>query len=273
MIEGLLSNTRMRIPLIIFCVYSLWWVSLQFIFQGDSIVRDYFSDTYGITALMGGVIGLRISSKWGGWGSKMGRAIVLFSCGLLAQALGQFAYTFYFLVLNIEVPYPSIGDLGYFGSIPFYIYGTLLLGRASGLKVSLKSLHNQIFALVIPLVVLGFSYYKFLQGYEFDWYAPLVVLLDFGYPLGQAIYVSLAFLTYLLSRNTLGGVMRSRILLFLVALMIQYAADYTFLLQASQGTWSAGGLNDYLYLVSYFVMTIALFNLRMSDVRRKLEQA
>ena len=33
---------------------------------------------------------------------------------------------------------------------------------------------------------------------------------------------------------------------------------YTFLYQASRGTWEANGLNDYMYLISYVLMSLAV---------------
>jgi hypothetical protein len=270
MFESIKRHTLNKIAFLAFILLVTWWVALHTFYAATDVDMQAFAAVYGVMALIGAIGGFRIAKKWGYTKSLMGKAICMFALGLFAQEFGQLVYSFYIYFLHIDIPYPSIGDIGFFGSIPLYIYGTLLLARASGIKVSLKSLGNQIYALVIPVLILGFSYYMFLQGYEFDWSAPVAIFLDFGYPLGQAIYVSLALLTYILSRRTLGGVMRSRILWFLFALAIQYMADYTFLYQAAKETWVAGGINDLMYLVSYFVMTMALFNLRMSDIKQKL---
>lgn len=257
----------------VFVFYTIWWVMLQSSAESATYLHDLFSDTYGIAALIGGCIGYFISLKWGGWKSKMGRATMMFSFGLFAQAFGQFVYTYYFLFLGVEVPYPSIGDIGYFGSIPLYIYGLILLADASGVNFTLRRIRNQVWAVLLPLAILSFSYAIFLHDYTVDLSDPLLLILDFGYPLGQALYVAFALLIYLLSRNILGGLMRDRILLILVALFIQYLADYTFLLQVINETWTAAGINDYIYLVSYFTMTLALFNMRISEVRQKLVNA
>jgi hypothetical protein len=255
-----------------FLLYALWWGYLQLFVSPDSVQYEFFTGTYGLLALLGGVGGLFIARHWGGWKSLMGKATVLFATGLLFQEFGQlsYSYMYYIYFKGAEVPYPSIGDIGYFGSIFLYIFGTLFLAKASGVKISLRNAKNKLSAFIIPALVLVSSYTIFLQGYEFDWSNPLMIFLDFGYPLGQAAYVSLALLTYYLSRTILGGVMQSKIRYILIALAIQYAADYTFLYQAAQGTWVAGGVNDFLYLLSYFIMTMALFNLRLSDIRQKL---
>jgi len=113
-------------------------------------------------------------------------------------------------------------------------------------------------ALFLPIIGLLFSYFFFLQGYIFDWSSPLRVFLDFGYPLGEALYVSIALLVLLLSWNILGGVMRTSLLYLMMALVVQYLAEFNFLYQAAHGTWVNGGYGDYMYLFAYFLMAISL---------------
>lgn len=218
---------------------------------------------YGTMALYGGIVGLFISKIWGGWKSVIGRSIIFFSLGLLAQDFGQLAYNLYIDIFHIPVPYPSLGDVGYFGSIFLYAYATWLLAKAAGAKISLKQIKYKLTAIAIPLVMVSVSYYLFLMGYQTEGLQPFAVLLDFGYPLGQAVYVSIAFIAYILSRKHLGGTMKKAVLLVLFTLVVQYAADFTFLFQTIQGTWIAGGINDLMYLFAYFIMTIALIRFKV----------
>jgi hypothetical protein len=218
---------------------------------------------YNVIALVGAFSGLYLSKLWGGYRSIIGRASLVFALGLLAQSFGQNVYNYLYFTqgFNIQPPYPGLGDVGFFGSVLFYIYGVILLAKASGVRVSLKSFSSQVIAFIIPLVLLASSYFIFLKDYTFDWSDKLKIFLDFGYPLGQAFYVSIAILTLLLSRNLLGGLMKKPILLFLLALIAQYFSDFTFLYQANQGTFVVGGLVDCMYFVSYFIMTISLIKL------------
>jgi len=262
MVETIKKEWQAKAALTILFILTVWWV-VSPSFQGPESKRFFgdFPSIYGVMALLGGIWGIVIAQKWGGIKSVTGKAIIMFSLGLLSQVFGQLAYAYLSFYKHIEVPYPSIGDVGYFGSIPLYIYGTLLLAKASGVKIGLKSFENKIQAILIPLVMLAVGYFLFLQGYEFDWKDPIKIFLDFGYPLGQSIYISLAILTVLLSRGILGGIMKSKILFILFALLLQFLSDYTFLYQASRGTWSVGGVNDYMYLVAYFFMTLGLLQL------------
>lgn len=260
-----LMNSKLKVfsvlSFAVFSFYTIWWILLRLDSAPEALNADAFSDTYGILALIAGVAGIGIAKEWGGFKSLMGKAVMFFSFGLLAQAFGQFVYSIYFFLLDKEVPYPSIGDIGYFGSVLLYIYAIYCLARVSGAHITLKSFGNKIFALLIPATILGFSYYMFLRDYEVDTSMPVATFLDFGYPLGQAIYIAIAILTYTLSRRILGGIMKSRILFVLAALVAQYIADFVFLYQASHETWEAGGINDFTYLLAYFLMGLALLGI------------
>lgn len=262
MLETIRKEWLAKVAILLLVLLTIWWIMSPSV-QATKEGRFFgdFPSIYGVMALLGAVGGLVVSQKWGGLKSVMGKAILMFSLGLFAQVFGQLVYAYLSFYKNIEVPYPSLGDVGYFGSIPLYILGVIFLAKASGLTIRLKSFESKIQAIIIPLVVLGVGYFLFLQGYEFDWSNPIKVFLDFGYPFGQAIYISLAILTYLLSRGVLGGIMKGKILFILFALSIQFLSDYTFLYQTSRGTWNVGGINDYMYLCAYFVMTLALMNL------------
>lgn len=270
MLDTVKNNLQAKIGLVIFVFFTLFWLYLHMVIPNDHIYHKLFGAVYGIMALVGGIWGLNVSKKWGGLKSVMGKAIFMFSVGLLAQEFGQLAYSYNDYVLHQEGLYPSWGDLGYFGSIPLYIYGISLLGQASGVKIKLKSLKHKLQAVFIPLVILSVGYFMFLQGYKFNWSKPLTIFLDFGYPFGQAIYISLAILTYSLSTGILGGIMKNKIRFILFALLIQFLSDYTFLYQNAKGTWHVGEINDYMYFLAYFIMTLGLlqFNTVLSKLRK-----
>lgn len=274
-IRNLVTSERSaQIVILLLLILAGWWLFLQGIQEEEPQLRDLlWAASYQLVAILGGIWGISISRSWGGLRSVMGRAIFALALGLLLQAFGQSTFSFYNLILQVEVPYPSIADVGYFGSIPVYVYGIFLLAKASGIKVSLRSFVNQIQAILIPAIMLGLSYFFFLRDYEFDWSSPLRVFLDFGYPFGQAIYVSIAILTFILSRKVLGGIMRSKIFFILLALVAQYVADYNFLYQVANETWRNGGYGDLLYLLSYIFMALGLLQLKIKAIQSSTNEA
>lgn len=251
-----------KISLALFLVLFGWWSYLQVAkFYNFSIQNQIFSACYFTVALCGGISGLIIAKKWGGFRSVFGKAISFISFGLLSQVFGQIVYSFYTFYFKIEIPYPSLGDLGYFGSIIFYTVGSLYLAKASGVIFKLKNNTPKIVAILIPGIILFFSYWVFLKSYVFDWKNPLKIFLDFGYPLGDSIYISIALLIYFLSKGVLGGIMKPKVLFLLFALLIQFLADYSFLYISYYGKMHPAGINDLVYLFAYYFMTIALIEM------------
>ena len=251
------------ISILIFLFFTIWWLYLRKLgIETTGNARQLWGATYQILALYGGIIGIFISKKWGGYKSILGRVILFFSIGLFLQVFGQTYSSYYVFHFNVESPsYPGIGDIGFFGSVIAYIYAVFLLSKLSGIGSSLKKIQNKILLILIPLIILVSSYFFFLKGYEFDWSNKIKVFLDFGYPIGQALYVSVAILTLFLSRKFLGGVMKKPILFLVFALIFQYFADFFFLYEANAGVWYVGNINDYLYVTSYFIMSISLIQI------------
>ena len=212
---------------------------------------------YQVVAFWGAVCGIVLSRLWGGFKSLMGKITLLFSFGLLAQCFGQSVSSYYFFTGG-TVAYPSIADIGFFGSVLFYIYAVILLARVAGAHISMKSFGSKIAALIFPLALLVGSYMIFLKGYTIDPTNPIKTILDFGYPLGQAFYISIAILILAISRNLLGGLMKRPIIFLIIALLCQYLSDFTFLYQSNAGTYVAGGIVDFMYFVAYFAMAFSL---------------
>ena len=187
------------------------------------------------------------------------------SFGLLSFAFGQLAWSYYNIILRVEIPYPSVADIGYVATIPFYFLGMLSFAKAAGAKYGLRRLGGKVAVTLIPIIALGFSYYIFLIGYEFDLSHPIRILIDFGYPLGQALTISVALVALLLFRGFLGGIMGPKIKFLIFALTFQYITDFTFLYRASKNTYYNGGVVDLMYATSFLIMSLVIISLRHSE--------
>lgn len=277
MINRILKERILYIfPVLVFLVFSVTWIYIQqFEIEASRDLRQLWGHSYWILPVFGGIVGLFISRKWGGHKSLLGKTILVLSVGLLLQSFGQIYSSYYVFFNNVESPpYPAIGDIGFFGSVLVYIYGVTLLSKLSGFNFSIRKIHNKIWAFIIPVSMLLLSYFLFLKGYEFDWSSwssKIRVLLDFGYPLGQALYVSIAILSLLVSRNFLGGMLKRPISYLIFALIVQSLSDFVFIYQATTETWYVGGFNDYMYLTSYFLMTLSLIH--MGSVFKKIKES
>lgn len=246
---------------LIFFSFTLWWIFVQ----SYGVTGDIFGATYFIMALYGGVVGLHTSFRWGGLKNLLGKAIFMFSSGLLLQVFGQLAYAYYIDILHVPVPYPSVGDIGFLGAIPFYIWGSFLLAESSGIKINLRLFVNNKIALVVPVALVLIAYTLFLRNYVLIVSQPVKTFLDFAYPLGEAIYISIAIIIFIFSRTILDGIMQSKAFLLLIALLFQFITDYAFVYDAKN--YYSGNYIDFMCLVSYFIMTLALLSFKSIQIK------
>jgi hypothetical protein len=246
------------ITLILSAILFFWFLNIHQLNTESTLrARQLWGSSYQLLAIVGGIIGVRVAKAWG-FKSLIGKAILFFALGLFLQSFGQSVDSYYNFFHNATIPYPSLGDVGFMGSVFAYIVAATYLLKATGIKVSFQSTKGKILAISIPLLILIVCYLFFLQGYQFDWDNKLKILLDFGYPLGQAIYVSIVAVAYVTSKNYFRGTLRLPVVFLIVALVFQYISDFTFLYQANAGTWYVGGLNDLMYFISYALMAFAL---------------
>lgn len=256
MLKDIFSSKFTYWIILLFLVVLGWWIFLQ----TQGIQQAYlFNWFYGLIAISGAIYGIRLAyNNWGGWNSVIGRGLILLSLGLLGQWFGLQVWTYYNVIATIEVPYPSLADLGYFSLIPAYALAAVMFALASGAKFSLGTSGGKIWAFFIPLLALVTSTLLFLKDVGFDLANPLKLFLDIGYPLGEIIPVSIAVFTLTLSRKLLGGTMRSKILYLVGAFFFQFLTEYAFLYAAGVGSYQNGGFNDLMYATSYTIMSLGL---------------
>jgi hypothetical protein len=256
---------RSKLALTLLTFYGailIWWFLMYLWNIRETDQNYYFGVAYPFIALIGGLNGIFISRIWGGYKSLVGRGILFFSLGLLGQAFGQFIWSYYNIIAKIEVPYPSIADVGYFSIVPFYSLGMLSFAKAANSKVNLKKVQGKAVAVLLPLLMVSISYFLFLRNLEYDFSDPLKVFFDFGYPFGEAIIISIALVTLGLSKNILGGQMRSRIIYLIFAIVVIYITEYTFIFKANDGTYYNGGPVDMMYATAFFVMSLGLISFK-----------
>ena len=261
-LKNILQSKLAGVTLIIFLVFFFWWVEIFIGGDADQFQNHAFGFIYGGFSIWGGVIGLWVAKRWGGFGSLIGRALLCLSVGLLLQGWGQYSFWYLNSIMGIEIPYPGIPDIGYFGTIPFYIYASYLLAKSSGVKFSVNSLGNRLQVLIIPAVMLTVAYFLFLRDVPFDYNDPLAALMDYAYPTGQALYISGALLTYTLSRKILGGIMKFPILFLILAFICQFLADYIYIY--FHADYFPGSFIDLFYLLAYFVMALGLIQMKIT---------
>ncbi len=261
LLEQYKHSKGFRWTIFVFVLLSIWWLSIFFRYQTGGLENDIFTYLLLLFPLVGGIAGVYYSRLWGGLKSLLGTSIFTLSLGLFANFIGNIIFLYYIYVLDVEIPYPSWGDVPFYASVILYIIGSYQLAKTVSVKLKSQPLFNKLLGVIIPVIILLISYLILMRDYDFETATPLLIFLDFGWQIGQAFYVSIALLIYWASKDVLGGLMRKPIVLLIGALVLQFIADFHFSYQINQDTWYVGGTNDFLLMAAYFLMTLAIFSI------------
>ena len=266
--NSLFRSLPFFIVTVFFIEFVVGWSIIQLIDSPEEL-NYYFGAVYGLVALIGGVYGVKVSKKWGGAKSSLGRTVLYLSLGLLFAEFGQLVFSYYNIFLSEPAPYPSVADIGFFGNVPLYILATMSLYSVVGLKRKASNNALKFIAIaIVPPAMLFSSYWIFLREYSTEGLSKLNVFLDFGYPIGQALYISIALVILVSVSGALGGVMRPRIWMLFLAFIAQYVADFNFLYQVYHETWQNGAYGDLLYVIAYYLMAVSLIYLSMPIIAK-----
>ena len=104
-IQNFKKQPLLIVNLLLFIGLSAWWIYINFFFPDVTAEnKQLFAACYQILALFGAITGFWIAKSWGGYKSLLGKALSLFSLGLLLQSFGQSAYSYYIFFEKTLVP-------------------------------------------------------------------------------------------------------------------------------------------------------------------------
>src|SRR3989344_6815050 len=107
-------NKELKILIVYFIIIVGWWFVLYIQNIRYATINYIYQLAFGLIPLLGGFSGMIKSRRWGGLKSKVGSALFYTSLGLVTWGLGQMFWSvFYNIILKVEVPYPSLADVGY----------------------------------------------------------------------------------------------------------------------------------------------------------------
>lgn len=247
----------------------IWWLAIYFFNLRDVPINDAFAFAYGLIPLFGGILGLQKAKSWGLLKSAMGKALFFLSLGLLTWSLGEIIWSFYNIILKVEVPYPSWADASFIFSWPLWSIGVIFMSFATGAKFGLRSGKGKFLLFLIPTIILAISYYLLIivaRGGSFELGGgPLKIFFDITYPLWDVIIITLALVIYGLSFKYLGGIFKWPVLIILLGFFINYFADFGFSYTTTIGTHYNGNWVDLLFTSAVFGISFGVNSFQLKE--------
>ncbi len=257
---------------IIWALFMVWFLGL-YVTDTFSGKISFYINLYGIIPLIGGIYGLQLAWRWGGFKSAVGKAIFFLSLGLITYSIGLAIWLYYNIVLGVAVPYPSLADVVFILSWPLWTIGAVFLSFATGAILGLRNLRRKVFLLIIPIVVAAFSYYFLVvlarHGIVSSYTNAITTFFDLAYPIGDVVILTIVTLLFGLSYKYLGGRYKLAIYIIMVAFVVNYIADFMFAYTTTLGTYYNGSLSDALYVTALTLLAIGIAAFTLPNYKNK----
>ena len=221
------------------------------------IVRNVLLGDHATTAFddFGEAVAAAIAAAACGWAAtrapgrdRLGWALMGISAGLWAA--GELVWSYYEVVMGVQVPYPSLADAGFLAAVPFAIAGIRSFwGAARGTSARWRVwFDGVIVAMALVSTAWGF-------GLRTVWESGSPTLaLDLAYPVGDILIGTVLILA--IRRAT--GQQKGRMALLLVGVACYSIADSAFAYLTAEGSFgSVGNVLDTGWFAGFLLIALA----------------
>jgi len=177
----------------------------------------------------------------------------LFTLGTGLWVLAESFWAFYYFVLKVAVPYPSLADIFYIGGYLPVMAG--LLGYLDTFRVALSK-RRLGFAVGVIAAAIALALIFILPVELAQNLTPLKFLIDMIYPVLDMALLSLAVLSLSIF---IGGSIAKWWMIFGVGAALYVIADELFLYQVANGTYYNGSFDDLIFLLGYLTFALAFY--------------
>jgi hypothetical protein len=177
----------------------------------------------------------------------------LFTLGTGLWVLAESSWAFYYFVLKVAVPYPSLADIFYIGGYLPVMAG--LVGYLSTFRVALSK-RRLGFAVGVIAAAIALALIFILPVELAQSLTPVQFLTDMIYPLLDLTLLSLAVLSLSIF---IGGSIAKWWMIFGVGAALYVIADEFFLYQVANGTYYNGSVDDLFFLLGYLTFALAFY--------------
>lgn len=213
--------------------------------RGTTVLDDYLCT---IVPVVAGALCLRRGRR--AQGDRRGWQYLGASC--LSWGAGGAVWTLYEVHLGVEVPFPSLADVGYLASVPLAVMALVRIGGTGhgawggaravidGALAASALLFLSWAAVLAPVVLDG-------EG------SPLNRGIALAYPVMDVVLAAMA----LLAVSRAGGRLRPSMILMGVGLTAVAVSDSSFAWFTSRGSYVTGNLFDVGYVAGYLLIALA----------------
>lgn len=243
----------------------IWWIFLNIYHLKSSPLNLAFGFAFGLVPLCGGITGVVSSQRLLIKRSHIRKAVLFFSLGLITWGLGQMVWSVYNFFLNIEVPYPSLSDVGFIISWPLWGIGLYYLARATRSQYTSQVKVSKPPLIILSLLSITVVYYLLIivarNGAIITHSDILTIFFDLAYPLLDIALIIEAILLYGSSFRYVKKTYRWPVYLVLVSVVLNFFGDFGFSYTTRLNEYYNGNWVDFVFTTTFYLVSIAMNSL------------
>jgi hypothetical protein len=193
---------------------------------------------------------------WENLGDKFSRIWLGFTLGMVFWFLGELGWAIYALLLNVEIPYPSIADVAWLIG-----YFPLLIALHLYMRTFRSVLSKKMFAAAAVLIgIVSLAIFAFLVSPILEAGAEeeiITLTIDIAYP---ALDIALFYFSLLDLLIFAKGKMASAWLLISGAILMNVLGDIFFSYTTLQGTYYNGHFSELFFAWGYILFALAFYS-------------
>ncbi|HET7099361.1 MAG TPA: hypothetical protein VFI61_03965 [Patescibacteria group bacterium] len=230
-----------------------------------------------VMPLFTGMFGLTRVRLWGGFKTLMGQAMFGLSLAAVIFGIGFLIWTFY-IFSGIAFPFPSLADYVFVWFSPVWAFGLIQLSRVIGASAGIRAIKalskEKIIFLIVIIGASALSYYVSIAiaGKSQIPESPQTsgqIIFNAIYNYQTIFHLILLSGAYILSRNYLGGIYKSTILILFAGFILHYLAVVFFAYTTITLTYFNGNIADIFYTLAEYFQCLGILNLDPGKVLRK----
>ncbi len=238
---------------LLFSVTLIWDVWLYTLPSHITLWNYFYNIIYGSIFFVGGLASI-ISAFQFSLKSNLGKMILFLGMGLLSYWLGNTIWAYYTLVLNVEIPYPSLADAAYMIMYPLMVIGVFYLMKLYRTQITVSLIRDSFVIIIISFAII-FGFFA-----RPDLSVDLPILQRFAniyYPFADVVILSMALIVLRIG----GWKTHPSLYIFTFGMLMMTMGDILFTYRNAVGTYWNGDVSDLFYTFAGYFLSIGLFEI------------
>jgi len=243
-----MKSADLNILLASLAVFVLVFLIIPFAFPGTPLIVLFINAMSVFVAWLAFIAHFRLWLFFSKNSPELAKAWRFIVVGFALWLLGEAVYAFFQIILNVELPYPSLADIPWLLGYAGFIAG-MWLARPQKSYIE-TPVAERVFVWGIGLIFAMFVIVMVLPDIMASGAGPLEQMISFAYPVGDVLLAVSALALFLrFSRHSTGLVW----CLIAFGFMVFSGADLWFSSLTAQGSYYVGHPLDYIYAAAYVV--------------------